>query len=62
MDSIDINLKIEETNKEKDKAFNRLKGLQALLKKEASLRELFTKTSDETKKNIEEQILKQNIQ
>ena len=54
MDSIDINLKIEETNKEKDKAFNRLKGLQALLKKEASLRELFTKTSDETKKNIEE--------
>ena len=50
MDSIETNLKIEETNKEKDKAFNRLKGLQALLKKEASLRELFTKTSDETKK------------
>ena len=52
MDSNDNSLKIED--KEKDKAFNRLKSLQALLKKEASLRELFTKTSDKTKNNIEE--------
>ena len=52
MDSNNNSLKIED--KEKDKAFNRLKSLQALLKKEASLRELFTKTSDKTKNNIEE--------
>ena len=55
MDSMEILLNKEENHQEKDKAFNRLKGLQALLKKEASLRELFTKTSEETKKNIEEQ-------
>ena len=55
MDSLKITLNKEENYQEKDKAFNRLKGLQALLKKEASLRELFTKTSEETKKNIEEQ-------
>ena len=55
MDSMEILLNKEENHHEKDKAFNRLKGLQALLKKEASLRELFTKTSEETKKNIEEQ-------
>ena len=55
MDSLKITLNKEDNYQEKDKAFNRLKGLQALLKKEASLRELFTKTSEETKKNIEEQ-------
>ena len=40
---------------EKDKVFNRLKDLQSLLKKESALKELFIKTSNETKKNIEEQ-------
>ena len=55
MDSIKTPSNVEQKNKEKDKAFNRLKCLQVLLKKEASLRELFTKTSEETKKNIEEQ-------
>ena len=55
MDSQKTSTISEVKNKEKDKAFNRLKALQALLKKEASLRELFTKTSEETKKNIEEQ-------
>ena len=40
---------------DKDKVFNRLKDLQTLLKKESALRELFIKTSNETKKNIEEQ-------
>ena len=51
MDSIKTPSNVEQKNKEKDKAFNRLKCLQVLLKKEASLRELFTKTSEETKKN-----------
>ena len=46
-------INIEQKEKDKDKAFNRLKGLQALLKKEASLRELFTKTSEKTKDDIE---------
>ena len=55
MTSIKSSSKINENNKDKDKAFNRLKGLQTLLKKEASLRELFTKTNEETKNNIEEQ-------
>ena len=53
MDSNIIHTQIKENNKDKDKAFNRLKGLQALLKKEASLRELFKKTSEETKQSIE---------
>ena len=48
----------EEKVKDKDKAFNKLKDLQALLKKEASLRELYTKTSEETKKSIEEECRK----
>ena len=53
MQTNDISEKTEEPSKDKDKAFNRLKDLQALLKKEASLRELFTKTSEETKNKIE---------
>ena len=40
---------------DKDIVFNRLKNLQTLLKKESALKELFIKTSNETKKNIEEQ-------
>ena len=40
---------------DKDLVFNRLRNLQALLKKESSLRELFNQTSNETKKNIEVQ-------
>ena len=48
----------EDKNKDKDRAFNKLKDLQALLKKEASFRELFTKTSDETKKDIEDECKK----
>ena len=51
-------IKGEEKNKDKDRAFNKLKDLQALLKKEASFRELFTKTSDETKKDIEDECKK----
>ena len=39
----------------KDIVFNRLRNLQALLKKESALKELFIKTSNETKKNIEDQ-------
>ena len=35
-----------------DKAFNRLKGLQTLYKKESSLKELFIQTSDKIKTNI----------
>ena len=41
--------------KDKDIVFNRLKHLQTLLKKESALKELFIKTSNETKKNFEEQ-------
>ena len=47
--------KINKEEKDKDKAFNRLKGLQVLLKKEASLRELFSKTSEKTKNDIEKE-------
>ena len=36
-------------------AFEKLKEIQTLLKKESALKELFIKTSNETKKNIEEQ-------
>ena len=39
----------------KDIVFNRLRNLQAILKKESALKELFIKTSNETKKNIEDQ-------
>ena len=46
---------LNKEQKEKDKAFNRLKDLQVLLKKEASLRELFTQTSDKTKNDIEKE-------
>ena len=45
----------EKDNNDKDLVFNRLRNLQALLKKESSLRELFNQTSNETKKNIEDQ-------
>ena len=45
----------EEKEKDKDKAFNRLKGLQVLLKKEASLRELFGGASEKTKNDIEKE-------
>ena len=55
MDTIQTNKNITDNNKDKDKAFNRLKNLQNLLKKEASLRELFTKTSEETKTSIEKE-------
>ena len=41
--------------KDTDIIFNRLKHLQILLKKESALKELFIKTSNETKKNFEEQ-------
>ena len=33
-------------------AFEKLKEIQTLLKKESALKELFIKTSNETKKNI----------
>ena len=53
---INSNTNIQEiTNEGNDKAFNRLRNLQILLKKEAALKELFIKTSSETKRNIEEQ-------
>ena len=42
-------------SKENDKAFEQLRDLQTLIKKESALKELFIKTSNETKKNIEEQ-------
>ena len=45
----------KQMNKEKDLAFNRLRYLQSLLKKEAALKELFIKTSNETVKTIEDQ-------
>ena len=48
-------LKEEKESNDKDLAFNRLRNLQALLKKESSLRELFNQTSNETRKNIETQ-------
>ena len=38
-----------------DTTFNRLSELQTLLKKESALKELFIKTGQETRKNIEEQ-------
>ena len=40
---------------DKDIAFNHLKDLQVLLKKESALKELFIQTSNDTKKNIEDQ-------
>ena len=43
MDSIKTPSNVEQKNKEKDKAFNRLKCLQVLLKKEASLKQIFNK-------------------
>ena len=43
-----------EIERDKDLVFNRLKNLQALLKKESALKELFIKTSDDTKNNFEE--------
>ena len=53
---MDSNLnQLNKEQKEKDKAFNRLKDLQVLLKKEASLRELFTQTSEKTKNDIEKE-------
>ena len=56
---INSNNNIEEiANEGKDKVFNRLKNLQILLKKESALKELFIKTSSETKNNIEEQCRK----
>jgi len=48
----------EPTNEGNDKVFNRLRNLQTLLKKESALKELFIKTSSETKQNIEEQCRK----
>ena len=51
-----INIKNEKNDIiDKDIAFNKLKDLQTLLKKESALKELFIKTSDDIKKNIEEQ-------
>ena len=41
--------------KDSNSAFEKLKEIQNLLKKESALKELFIKTSNETKKNIEEQ-------
>jgi len=58
-DEINSNTNIQEiTNEGNDKAFNRLRNLQILLKKESALKELFIKTSSETKQNIEEQCRK----
>ena len=37
--------------------FNRLLELQKLIKKESALKELFIKTGDETKKNIDQQCI-----
>ena len=51
--NINKNISIEKDDK--DKAFNRLRDLQSLLKKESALKELFIKTNNEIKKNIEEQ-------
>ena len=45
----------EINSKDKDNVFEQLKDLQTLIKKESALKELFIKTSNETKKNIEEQ-------
>ena len=50
---ININEK-GQINKVKDLAFNRLRSLQSLLKKESALKELFIKTTSETIKTIEE--------
>ena len=57
-DTVEVNSNInmqENTNEGNDNIFNRLRNLQILLKKEAALKELFIKTSSETKRNIEEQ-------
>ena len=58
MQNNNISENSEDKLKDTDKAFNRLKDLQALLKKEASLRELYTKTSEETKNKIEKECRK----
>ena len=56
---VNSNINIQEiTNEGNDKVFNRLRNLQILLKKESALKELFIKTSSETKSNIEEQCRK----
>ena len=49
----DINTKSDIIDK--DIAFNRLKDIQILLKKESALKELFIQTSNDVKKNIEDQ-------
>ena len=48
----DNNIQIKDNHFYDDKAFNRLKELQILYKKESALKELFTQTSEKIKRNI----------
>ena len=49
------NISTKDSIIDKDIAFNRLKDIQTLLKKESALKELFIQTSNDIKKNIEGQ-------
>ena len=55
INKISPQVNINENEVGKDVVFNRLRSLQTLLKKESALKELFIKTSNEIKKNIEDQ-------
>jgi len=56
MDTPTINEKPKETPSpsDNDKTFNRLQGLQILLKKESALKDLFIHSREETKRKIED--------
>ena len=54
----DLSLKnIKSSVLEDDTTFNRLFELQTLLKKESAMKDLFIKTGEETKKNINQQCI-----